>query len=186
MTGSPHNGQPPTGAPQCPQNRCPSPRDAPHRAHLSTRYLYPPARPPVHGPHSPQQQSAPGHTGSGTDHSRPHAALRTPRTSAYGHQEPIDQLPGYPPGIGRAEWGSRHTAGCSLSVIVQVLNGAAAADVTGDGSDPGLRHRIRAGRPVQARSPHRGRGPGASCTDGLRSRAAKRRGSPAFSPLPHT
>ena len=39
ITGSPHRGQPPTGAPQLPQNLWPSPTDAPHRAHLSTKHL---------------------------------------------------------------------------------------------------------------------------------------------------
>jgi hypothetical protein len=36
----------PRGAPQFPQNLWPSPRDAPHRAHLSTRHLYPREVPP--------------------------------------------------------------------------------------------------------------------------------------------
>jgi hypothetical protein len=50
ITGSPHAGQPPAEAPQFPQNLWPSPRDAPHRAHLSTRHLYPAQVAPVHGP----------------------------------------------------------------------------------------------------------------------------------------
>src|SRR5262249_41859902 len=36
MTGTTPDGQTPPGAPPSPQNLCPSPRDAPHRAHLST------------------------------------------------------------------------------------------------------------------------------------------------------
>ena len=50
ITGSPHAGQPPAGAPQFPQNLWPSPRDAPHRAHLSTRHLYPGHGAAVHSP----------------------------------------------------------------------------------------------------------------------------------------
>jgi hypothetical protein len=41
ITGSPHAGHRPAGAPQFPQNLWPSPRNASHRAHLSTRHLYP-------------------------------------------------------------------------------------------------------------------------------------------------
>jgi len=99
MTGSPHDGQPPTGAPQFRQNRWPSPRDAPHRAHLSTRHLYPPARSPVHGPHPPQPQP---HRPRRVRHAPLPIACRTPtpRTSASGRQQPIDQLPAHPPGMG--------------------------------------------------------------------------------------
>ncbi|HJY94460.1 MAG TPA: hypothetical protein VJ371_05865, partial [Streptosporangiaceae bacterium] len=35
VTGSPHDGQPPEGAPHPPQNRSPSARDAPHCPHLT-------------------------------------------------------------------------------------------------------------------------------------------------------
>jgi hypothetical protein len=41
ITGSPHAGHRPAEAPQFPQNRWPTPSGAPHRAHLSTRHLYP-------------------------------------------------------------------------------------------------------------------------------------------------
>ena len=37
VAGSPHAGHAARGAPQSPQNRSSAPRDAPHRAHLSTR-----------------------------------------------------------------------------------------------------------------------------------------------------
>src|SRR5262249_35293369 len=54
MTGSPHGGHRPKGAPQSTQNRSSSPRDAPHRGHVTTRHLYPLASPQVHGrqPHA--------------------------------------------------------------------------------------------------------------------------------------
>src|SRR5262249_48431532 len=38
--GSPHDGQRPSGAPQSAQNRSLSPRDAPHRGHVTTRHIY--------------------------------------------------------------------------------------------------------------------------------------------------
>src|SRR5580693_9192583 len=41
-TGSPHDGHRPNGAPQSSQNRSLSPRDAPHRGHVTTNQLYAP------------------------------------------------------------------------------------------------------------------------------------------------
>jgi len=70
-TGWPHDGHPPKGAPHAPQKRSPSPRDAPHRGHVTTRHLYPGAAPRYMAAPTTIVAARPGHTGPGSDNSRP-------------------------------------------------------------------------------------------------------------------
>jgi hypothetical protein len=63
VTGSPHDEHRPKGAPQSSQNRSASPRDAPHRGHVTMRHLYPWPADRVHGPSDAAAAAPSGVTG---------------------------------------------------------------------------------------------------------------------------